>query len=720
VRAGKKFKKFVQSSAVMQKKNLALPVGLIAALVMLVIELLPSVRSLPRTVAEILLLTGACNSQAHEYLKRLRHVIPTLVGRPGRPTSAPSPESVILRVTMAVRDYAMTHAGAVCWGGERSVYSDGFRRFIVGLADPGQPGEGMSTADLTFATGVPLGTLKEWLRPKLAIGEDITASGGSPSTSGVDETGALGVQDAAPTCGTQGTDDVNERKPNDIEAPPPPSGSRPVDDPQDTLPVAGRHQTPPAEPTVSTSEQSDTADPSVCVTDRAVHLQLIIRLWKSWSGSFHAFCEMLRTQERLPYGDTFIGDCLHGVGLRYRRRRTPVEAPWSSDTFRTFFPGAQWLGDGTSIAVHWGSQIFIFNVEALLDPATNSTMGFHVSDSEDEEALRLAYEAGLETTAGVPPLAVTLDNKPCNHSPRSVEMLEPTILLRATPGRGQAKAPLEGSFGLFQQAVPPVNLPDESPRETARTVLELVLTAWHRGRNGKPRKRLGGCSPAEAYLHARPTPEEIQEALAAFREEQRRQERARLTREARLDPIRIQLLTQGLTELEIPDPDRRLAIALACYGRDSIVRGLAIFRAKQELGTLPLGADPGRYLGGIIRQLHTRIELERISDLLLEQRVRLHDFTLAPLERVAQQLRSQEPFQALPQAFVDRALQGTFSVDFRFWTQKAVDALEALPANQRAALYRPLCRRIAASFKTDRERRSDLIDRLAQAVAAAA
>jgi hypothetical protein len=93
---------------------------------------------------------------------------------------------------------------------------------------------------------------------------------------------------------------------------------------------------------------------------------------------------------------------------------------------------------------------------------------------------------------------------------------------------------------------------------------------------------------------------------------------------------------------------------------------------------------------------------------------------LEPLEQIAGQLRAEMPASALPQAFVDHALEAVFTVDFRFWARAAADALSTLPASQRAPLYRPLCRRIAASFKVDRERRADLIDRLAEALATAA
>lgn len=442
-------------------------------------------------------------------------------------------------------------------------------------------------------------------------------------------------------------------------------------------------------------------------------MALVLQLWPSWRGTFQDFGQMLRTEHRLSQGDTWIGNCLQAAGLRNRKPRSPVEAPWSHGTYRTLFPGAQWLGDGTTLAVRWNDLLFAFNVEAMLDPAANALVGFAVTPSEDEAAVRLAFDQGVATT-GDPPLALSLDNRPSNHCPGLSEALSGTLLLRSTPGRGQAKAPLEGAFGLFQQAMPPLILGGKHPREMARAVLELILTAWCLGRNGKPRKRLGGLSPAQAYTQQRPTDEEIREAMAWLQELTRRRERVDLTLEARRDPVRRTLLTHGLAELGIADPEGRLARDLAIYTREAIVRGLATYRTKKALETLPRDAEPGRYLGGIIRQLHTRMEIELTGEFLLQQRLRLKDLTTAPLERAADQLRARTQPNERPRAFLDRALEATCSIDYRFWTLAMARAMAAMDASQRAELRPHLIRRAAASFKTDRDRRADLVDRITE------
>lgn len=615
-----------------------------AGFLLLAREFLSEDKKWPRTVADVLRITGAGKSQAYEILDRLRAILPTLLHPPGRPVTGPVEPQNLDAIHVAVREYLSRHPGACYDRGERRIYSDDFRRFVLALTQVGQPGEGLTLAQLSHATGVPPGTLKDWLNPPRS--------------------------DRRPTI----------REPLTDQAP------------------------------TTEASPSDMGD-----VIRDTHLRLIASLWPLWTGPFQAFCTSLRTEHRLPYSDFFVGSFLHGIGLRHRRSKPPVEAPWSSDTFRVLFPSAQWLGDGTPLAFVWEGERFVFNLEAMLDSATNATVGLAVTDTEDEEAVRLAYEAARQET-GQAPFAVTLDNLPSNHSPGTLKALADTMVLRATPGRGQSKAPVEGSFGLLQQALPPLVLDGASPRERARQALQLILTAWFVGRNGKPRKKLHGRTPAEAYAQDRPSPDDIAKALKWFQELQKRQERARLTRAARRDPVRRKLLSVGLAELGIEDPEQRIEIALAFYCRDAIVRGLATLRAKLEQETVPTDADRGPYLGGIIRNIHTRIELDSVARHLLRERIRLRDITLEPLQQEARKLGNSMTTSELPQAFVDRALAAIHRVDFEFWTQASVEALSTLPT--RRALYLHLSRRIAASFKVERHRREDLIDRLAQIAAA--
>lgn len=610
---------------------------LTAAILLLARDLYPD---WPTSVQEILASTSAGKSQAYELKKRLLDSLPGLMGRAGRPSATPQCSSQRVAILQAVQSYLMAHPGSVSGQGDRRSYDDGFRRFLVDLAAPGQLAEGLPLAELASLTQVPLGTVKDWFY-------------GRPSSS-----------DEEPEVPTEGT-----------------------------------------------------AEAQIPEVIRNTHLQEIALLWQSWRGTFQAFCRTVREEHRLPYGPTFIGEFLLATGLRQRRPKPHGEAPWCRDSFRSLFPGAQWLGDGTTVAIFLNRQPFVFNITALLDVASNATVGFAVTNSESVDALRQAYQNALETTGGKGPISATLDNKPCNLSPEAAEALGNTTLLYGTPGRGQSKAPLEGSFGLFKQALPELAVGGVNQRELAKSILELVLCAWHRGRNRRPRRRFEGRCPAEVYQNSAPTEEEVKEFHLWSRELERRQERARRTREARLDPVRIQLLEDSLRDLGLEDA--ALAKSLACFSRESIVRGLGIFESRKKLDKIPSEADQQKsYLGGIIRNVDDRLELEYYSDSLLNRRLRARDLSLAPLTRSAARVEATTLQEDRPRAFIDRALNSRFAIDFRFWAKAAATALQALPAALRGAFYKSLTRRVAVSSKTSKARRFALIEHLATATAA--
>jgi len=596
--------------------------------------------SWPRTVGEALALTGSGRSQAYAILARLKELTATLYQPMGRPETFPAADTIVEVITR-VRDFLMDHPGVVEGRGERRRYHDSFRCFVLDLIGPDGPGADLTTDQAASAIGVPIGTLKQWLR--------------------------LGNTDTIPRADTLPTSvDVSDIVPPEIEV---------------------------GNPRIAT----------------------VIDEWKLWKGTFSAFCAHVRENFHVPFGNTFIGSVLHALGLRQRQPRGKQPAPWSQDSFTTFFPGAQWIGDGTTVTISFNNHIFAFNAEAMLDADSNALIGFHVSSHEDEAAVINAYKHGAVTTHQQP-LALTLDNRPSNHTSGVHQAAAPTLVIPATPGRGEAKAPIEGAFGLFQQTAPPLRVQGDTPRELARSVLALVFTVWALARNGKPRTRLGGKSPARYYHDYVPSQEEIEEAAKWLQELLRRAQLARETRARRADPVSRAILEQALDIFHIPDPDHRLSIALARYSREAIIRGIATFNSKIELETVPTHADPGRYLGGIVRNLNDRLELELMGKHLLDLRLRERDLTLKPLLEMEELVRSAIPPEKLPQAFLTLALDAESLISFRFFLNKAKEAFSNLPEPTRLLLYPHLVRHTAASFHTDKQRREDAVASLSQAV----
>jgi transposase InsO family protein len=458
--------------------------------------------------------------------------------------------------------------------------------------------------------------------------------------------------------------------------------------------------------------------PPVEVPDPVV--ATIIQEFDAWRGGFTAFCEHLWKNHRVPYRRTFISSVLHALGRRAPKRRGGSKTPpWSNGTFRSFFPGFQWLADGKTVVLEFNGTRYAFNLEPIHDVAADATVGVVVTDTEDEAAVIAAYEQARAET-GQSPLAFTIDNKPSNLSPAVEAAVAPAIIVPATPGRGQAKAPLEGAFGLLEQNMPPLVVQGGTSRELAASIVQLWAISWAWTRNHKPRRRLGGRTPAEVYLGANPTLQDVKVAVAYLAELQARLERFRRTREAAQDPVRRALLEEALLEFGIPDPKNSLVTAFARYAREAILRGTATFKAKRLAGTIPDGADLGRYLGGIIRNINDKLELELIGDHLFALRLRERDLALAHLTNDLGRLSAKVSPQELPQRLVERALEAAPYVDFRFWLRQARGALESLGGNFARAIARGLVGIAARAFKTARERREDLIAMLTGAACAAA
>ncbi len=450
------------------------------------------------------------------------------------------------------------------------------------------------------------------------------------------------------------------------------------------------------------------------------HQHEILSLYETWEGDFLGFCRFVREEHGLPYGPTYIGHLLEMTGARTRKKKVK-QAVWSHDTYRKLFPGAQWLGDGSTvkiqkISMQWGEEVFAFNLEMILDVASGAVVGMAVSDFEDEAVLLEAFADAVDNT-GAAPYALSLDNRASNHTEKVAEAVKEadSELLATTLGRGQSKAPLEGTFGLLNQDLPRLLVVGDSLREQARSMLILIVLAWSRGRNGRPRKNLNKKSPADYYRSHQPTPAEIDEIKRWIRELRRRQEKLRQTRQQRADRVKVDFLKQALAELGIEDPNDKLAIDLSFYGRDAIVDGLATYQAKSNMGTLPADALPGPYLGGMIRNKSRQLEIILQSEKNIENRKKLDDLSLRHLCREADLLEQESDQQLLWKQKLYRTLHAPRTVDYYFWSGRCAEHLAKLDQPERLAEYRRAARYIAANYKSDRTRQQALVDRLARA-----
>jgi hypothetical protein len=437
-------------------------------------------------------------------------------------------------------------------------------------------------------------------------------------------------------------------------------------------------------------------------TDPATTAQVeaLIAEWRRWQGSFSAFCQHVNLDLRIPFGRTLIASILeqHGERTPSRRAGRSPDEKALRKAFETFFPGAQWEGDGTPIVVEVDGQRFRFNLELMVDAKTDAFVGASVRDEEDSQAVIEAFEDGVKTT-GAPALATLLDNRSSNHTDEVKDGIAPSMKMHATKGRPQNKAHVEGAFGLFAQVVPALVIAATAPREIAREVLELVVKTWARTLNHKPRKSRQGRSRVDEYTSETPTDEQVTEARAALEERLKQQEKARKTLQARQDPFIRTILDDAFSRLGLIDPEGNIRAAIARYPLDHVLNGIAIFEGRLHAGTLPPDLDGGRYLLGIVKNVSQQDEGLKITEALLRVRLDAKDRLLQPLSRTLDELLqlNTDPVVCL-KTLTDRALDADRRIDRLFWLRAVVDHIQQQPASRHEALMDFVSRRIYARF----------------------
>lgn len=455
-----------------------------------------------------------------------------------------------------------------------------------------------------------------------------------------------------------------------------------------------------AQPVVT--EPTTNADgPRVMEHDaKQAQIETVLAAWDTgtWRDDFAGFCVHVRRDLRLELGRTTISNILSAYGVRTPARRGGRSRDEAAlrGAFETFFGGAQWVGDGKQVDVLLDGRRYRFNLELVVDAASAAAVGISVRDEEDSAAVVEAFGQGEQTT-GEPPLALLLDNRPSNHTAEVDAALDDTMRIRATPFRPENKAHAEGAFGLFAQKVPPIELDTREPREHARTLLQLVATTFWRALNRAPRRDRGGRTRVDLYTQP-VTPEQREAAREALRERMRKQELARETRAARIDPNMRPLLDDAFARLDLLDPERHIRDAIACYPRDIVVDAIAIFAGKRAAGTLPDGVD-ARYLLGIVKNLHHVHEADFITDALIRERLAARDRFLEPLVRERDEiLAAGDDLSATLLTLVDRLVRAERVLDRCVWLDAAAALVAPSPYDERIALAKRAARHIHTAF----------------------
>jgi len=454
-------------------------------------------------------------------------------------------------------------------------------------------------------------------------------------------------------------------------------------------------------------------------TDRSKgpRIESILAAYRTWAGSFATFCDHVQLQLRIPWGRTTISDILdvHGLRKKKRRRGRRPDEKALRGQFETFFPGVQWSGDGSPLSLTIDGVTYTFNLELDVDTHTGALVGMSLRDNEDGAAVAEALADGVAAT-GAAPVALLLDNRPSNHTDEVVDALGETLKIRRTQGRPQNGAHVEGAFGLFQQMVPEIVLDTIHPHELARGVLGLVVQTWARTLNHRPTDDSDGRSRVRRYDEDKPTPDQVEAARAALQERLRKQELARQTREARLDPVTRELLDRAFDRFELADVDGNIRDAIAGFPLDAVLAGLAIFEAKRERGTLPDSAG-GLYLKGIVRNIADEDEGLLIAEKLWQTRRDAGDLVLHRLDEALgdHEEDALDPLD-LVRRLADLAMATDLALDHAFWLRATADTITAESAEEDQTLFMVAVRRIHGTHRVTKNRRTAATRRLAAMV----
>jgi len=489
--------------------------------------------------------------------------------------------------------------------------------------------------------------------------------------------------------------------------------------PRETLKswLADPTRTPAAEP--EPPPETDPLDPATPATALIADglLAQVLDLWDRWEGRFVPFLRAL-VEHRIRIKAHTLRALLELGGKRKPRRRNRKTADPEAlrGQMETFFPNAQAVADGKAVDVWFGSTLFRFNWELLIDAYSNACTGFAVRDEEDAQALLDGLEHHVETTHG-PPEALLRDNKPSNFALEVETTLEQAdiISMPSTTRRPENKACVEGAFGLFEQQMPDILLPDHtSPRELAQAVIWYVLFAYAAGRNQAPRPKLDDRTPAQAFHEDAPTEQQRDDARQRLREIRDRILRRRAAKRDRTDPACRRILQDAFTELDLRDPEHTFIPAIARCGLDPALEAVAILQAKRAAGR-PAGDFDERYLLKIAENVRDHPEDQAVYAELVRLRERSGELVLEPLRRADAQLRSALPPPEYLEACLTRALDSAFAVDRHFWRNAFLLAFRQLDSAARRTHGPWFARRIASQFKLPQNVRDAFIADLAEA-----
>jgi hypothetical protein len=435
--------------------------------------------------------------------------------------------------------------------------------------------------------------------------------------------------------------------------------------------------------------------PPASAQSRSGPVAEVLRAYVSWSGSLTGFCKHLQHDLGIPWQRGAVSRLLEEHGLRAPAARNRPMAGSAAGDFQTFFPGAQWVADGSELTVRINGEPHRFNLELVVDTHSSAIVGAAIRDHEDGQAVVDAFRDAVTTTS-THPLSLLLDQRPCNFTAEVASGIGRTARIYAGRGRPQSKGHVEGAFGLFAQTRPRLEINAGDQRELARDVLRLVVQCWARTLNHRPRRRHGGRSRVALWqAAAAPHSDQVHAATMAIGERMERQGRRRAGRRRSRSRGGHDFVAQQLAQMGIEDRDGLVLRAVCDHPFEAVLAGLATFQGKYAAGTLPEDAD-GRYLIGVVRRLTEQDEGVHIAEALWRTRstARSHLLRWLVEERYGTapaQVLVDTP-EGIVDQMVDRAVAAATRVERRLWLAALAEHIHGQSEATQGLYRRATCR----------------------------
>ncbi len=433
----------------------------------------------------------------------------------------------------------------------------------------------------------------------------------------------------------------------------------------------------------------------------------IVDDYSVWEGSLRDFFKY--ESARLHLGPTPIRQVLVILGLLPVR---PTKAPRYRGTLQRCLPGSILVTDGKTVtAICTGTgEVLQYNWQGIVDQATTCHTAVVITDTESSDAVREAFDESC-TFLGQPPQALVHDNKPIHDDQRLREHIETTtIMIPATPARGENKADMEGEFGKFEQAVGKIFLDDSSEETLKKTAIREIIRAYTAGINHAGRAQFDGKSRKAVLRETVPDPERNRRFIEQLHADHTKKKRVDALPTYSVSHV---LLDEGFKRFGITDLDPKGEIRVWLAGRytpTAIRQGLAIFGTEREKGRLQ-NKTAHRYLVKVIQNCQNEIDLRRQEELLREYAKIEHSAWLQDLDVEYEILTSEcagdSKVNDLAFHLSDKAAFGGLVLQRSFWEGK----LKALLSKQRDR-FTSVCRHVRRLYEATWENRFTLISKL--------